>query len=186
MNIFYISNDPSEIAKWQVNKHCIKMVLESVMLLCTSHRILDGKETQGKSKSGRNKKQWVLEDSEMDSRLYLSTHQNHPSAIWCRTNISNYNWLHELTIELCKEYTYRYGKIHKCERDGLLDLLKTPPKNIPEGEFTQPTPAMPDYCIIPNDSIASYRAYYIKSKQHLANWSGKVNSRPMPEWFVYE
>jgi hypothetical protein len=89
-------------------------------------------------------------------------------------------------VELCKEYTFRYGKIHKCESSGLVSFLETQPKNIPIGEFIQVTPAMPEEYKIQNDSVASYRNYYNKSKQHLASWVGKVNSRPIPEWFVLE
>lgn len=93
-------------------------------------------------------------------------------------------WLVELLSELCKEYTYRYGKVHKCERDGLVDYLYTNlPNNIPNGPFTEPTPAMPDDIKVSGDSIASYRNYYIQNKTHLASWSGKVNSRPVPEWY---
>lgn len=191
MNIFCLDLDPVLAAQYHNNKQNVKMVLEQVQLLCTAHRILDGTETIKKVYINgscparyKNKKVWKLSDKR-DSLLYSVTHQNHPSAIWCRKNVSNYNWLYRLTVELAKEYTYRYGKIHKCERDGLLELLKTPPNNIPDGEFTQPTPAMPDYCIVPNDSVASYRKYYIEEKQHLADWSGKINGRPVPEWFKF-
>jgi hypothetical protein len=33
-------------------------------------------------------------------------------------------------------------------------------------------------------SVTAYRDYYIKYKQHLATWKGKVNGRPAPEWYV--
>jgi len=61
--------------------------------------------------------------------------------------------------------------------------LTNPPKNIPDGPFTQPTPAMPDDVKVAGDSIKSYRNYYIKNKTHLASWQGKYNSRNTPEWF---
>ena len=38
---------------------------------------------------------------------------------------------------------------------------------------------MPDYCKIPNDSLASYRNYYIKEK-HFAEWKYSET----PEWFI--
>lgn len=192
MNIFALDINPKLAAQYHNNSHCIKLILESCQMLSTAHRILDGKElienryVQGSFPARYRKvKVWKLSD-ERDAKLYSATHYNHPSAIWCRTNVSNYKWLHNLTVELCKEYTYRYGKIHKCEKEGLVELLKMPPNNIPEGEFSEPTPAMPAELIIPNDSIQSYRNYYIKCKQHLANWNGKINSREVPEWFIYE
>jgi hypothetical protein len=81
---------------------------------------------------------------------------------------------------LCIEYTFRYGKVHKVDRDGLSTyLLQNSPKKIPTGAFTQPTPAMPDDVKIPGDSIASYRNYYIKNKTHLASWK----KRFIPEWY---
>ena len=93
-------------------------------------------------------------------------------------------WLSHLLVELCHEYTYRYGKVHKCESIGLVKcLLNNVPENIPNGPFTEPTPAMPDDVKVPGDSIASYRNYYIQNKTHLASWSGKINSRPIPEWY---
>mgnify|MGYP003349586800 FL=1 len=99
-------------------------------------------------------------------------------------------WLAELLEESCKEYSYRYRKVHKVERDRLMQQLKNQfPTNIPDGIFTQPTPAMPDDCKIYDevatdrfvlDSLASYRNYYIKNKTHLAKWK----NRPVPEWYV--
>jgi hypothetical protein len=58
------------------------------------------------------------------------------------------------------------------------------PVNISSGTFTEPTPAMPDECIVPQESISSYRKYYINNKQHIAFWKGKINSREIPEWYV--
>lgn len=185
MNIFFLDFDPKVCAQMHNDKHCVKMILEYSQLLSTAHRILDGRESNGKSVSGRNKTIWRLND-ERDSILYGSTHRNHPSAIWCRQSDSNYRWLHNLLCELCKEYTYRYGRIHKCESIGLVKILEQIPTNIPKKVFTEPTPAMPEEVKIFQNSIASYRNYYNKSKQHLASWKGKVNSRPIPEWFVLE
>lgn len=159
------------------------MILEYCQLLSTAHRILDGKETMAKSKTGRNVKRWILSD-DREPIVYSATHIHHPSAIWCRHNNSNYIWLSKLLKELCKEYTYRYGKVHKCEQTGLVDkLFWNLPKNIPNGNFTEPTPAMPNDVKVPGDSLASYRNYYNINKTHLASWRGKINSRPIPEWY---
>jgi len=85
---------------------------------------------------------------------------------------------------LCSEYTYRYGKVHKCQESGLVEELMYPPTNISNKlQFTEPTPAMPDEVKVKGDSVASYRNYYINNKQHLAKWQGKINSRNVPEWF---
>ena len=115
--------------------------------------------------------------------LYAATHVNHPSAIWVRQSYANYVWLSKMLTELCAEYTYRYGKIHKVEASGLEEELMYPPNNIPNAPFTEPTPAMPVEVKIAGDSIASYRNYYLTHKKHLASWSGKNNSRAIPDWY---
>jgi hypothetical protein len=160
------------------------MVLEYAQLLSTAHRILDGVESVGLSKTGRKQTRYVLPD-DRESILYSATHINHPSAVWVRRTSSNYMWLAELLEECCIEYTYRYGKIHKVEDSDLMQTLKNIfPTNIPEGAFTEPTPAMPDECKVTGDSIQSYRNYYVMNKGHLWSWKGKINSRTEPNWFI--
>lgn len=181
MNIFYLHNDPKQCARMHNDKHCIKMILEYAQLLSTAHRVLDGNLSVGLSDSGRKKTTYILPDERNDI-LYSATHINHPSAIWVRVRESHYRWLFSLWLELMEEYTYRYGKNHACEK--LIGYLNTPPKNIDYGGgFDGPTPAMPDDVKVAGDSMKSYRNYYIKNKTHLASWSGKINSRPVPTWF---
>jgi hypothetical protein len=182
MNIFYLDRNPQKCAEMHVDKHCVKMILEYAQLLSTAHRVLDGVLTVGLSESGRKRTQYIL-DSELEQVLYSATHNNHPSAVWCRASSANYMWLAELLEECCKEYSYRYGKVHKVERDGLMQTLKNNfPKNISDKPFTEPTPAMPDECKVPGDSIKSYQNYYLMNKGHLWSWKGKINSRTMPVW----
>ena len=180
MNIFYLSYDTKTCAEMHNDKHTVKMILEYAQLLSTAHRFLDGTLSVGKSSSGRKKTSYVLMDNR-ESILYAATHINHPSAVWCRKGIVQYRWLHNLLIELCKEYTHRYGKIHKVEREGLLWKLEQPPGSIHTDVFwCEPTPAMPDDVKIIGDSIKSYRNYYINNKAHLANWK----KRTKPEWYI--
>ena len=180
MNIFYLSQDTKACAEMHNDKHTVKMILEYAQLLSTAHRFLDGTLSVGKSSSGRKKTSYVLMDNR-ESILYAATHINHPSAIWCRKGVVQYRWLHNLLIELCGEYTHRYGKIHKVERGGLLWKLEQPPRSIHTDVFwCEPTPAMPDDVKIAGDSLASYRNYYIKNKSHLANWK----KRNVPEWYT--
>ena len=182
MNIFYLHNDPKTCAEMHADKHCVKMILEYAQLLSTAHRVLDGALYRTVSASGRQKAVYRLPDAR-DSILYSATHINHPSAIWVRLSWDNYVWLDKLLIQLCKEYTYRYGRVHKVESSGLLEALYLPPialsatKN--STSFSEPTPAMPDTYKVRGDSISSYRNYYNGGKQHLASWK----KRPIPEWF---
>jgi hypothetical protein len=175
MNIFAVHNDPIISAQSLVDKHVVKMILETAQLLCTAHRILDGQQYVGKTKTGRNVKRWTLYD-ERETLLYSATHINHPSAVWCRESNNNYTWLYCHFLALLNEYTHRYGKKHECH--FLVDVLMSPPQNIPIGYKTQVTPAMPDEYKVPGDSVTSYRNYYKNGKKHLFAWT----NRTPPEW----
>jgi hypothetical protein len=181
MNIFYVDKDPRVAAENLVDRHVIKMILETAQLLSTAHRLLDGTEYVGTSQSGRKAKRWRLPD-DRDTILYSATHINHPSAVWCRQNRSNYEWLFAHFIYLCKEYTYRYNnKIHKCEMNDLfVDRLSRFPTNLPYGDFTPVTPAMAEQYIVSDDSVTNYRNYYRQGKIHLHKWT----KRQPPEWLA--
>lgn len=178
MNIFYIHTDPKMCAEWAVDSHCVKMILEAAQLLSTAHRVLDGTQYIDAS-SGRKIKRWRLPD-DLDRTLYSATHVNHPCAIWCRESNNNYNWLWCYLYEHCKEYTRRYGKVHKVEADGLLDYLKFLPRNLPVGYKTQPPSAMDPKYIISEDAVKNYRNYYKVGKAHLHKWK----NRQPPAWIM--
>ena len=179
MNIFYLHPDPKICAELHNDKHVVKMILEYAQLLSTAHRVLDGIQSVGVGKTNRKQTRYVISD-EREHTLYLSTHINHPSAIWVRQSYENYEWLYKLFIAVLDEYTYRYGKIHATAR--LIDALYTPPTHIPKGVgFTEPTPAMPDEYKVSGNSVRSYINYYLGAKQHLASWK----KRQIPEWFTY-
>lgn len=164
MNIFWLSLNLQQCAKYHCDKHVIKMILEYAQMLSTAHRVLD---------------------SNVDQNLYKATHINHPCTIWVRSSNTNYLKLYELFCYLCKEYTFRYGKIHKTE-SKLLELLKNPPKNIPIGEMTVPPIAITNQNIkIKKDNgflvVASYRNYYNIEKSKFAKWT----NREVPNWFSH-
>lgn len=181
MNIFYLNNDPELCARYHVDRHCIKMIVEYSQILSTAHRVLDGAEYIDSS-SGRRIKRWKLGDAR-DKLLYKATHINHPSTVWSRQSRSNYLWLVNLLSELCKEYTYRYNKIHKCEQIGLVDMLfDNIPNNLLNNQFTEPTPAMPDIYKVNGDSVQSYINYYNGDKRRMFNWK----NREIPHFIIGE
>lgn len=176
MNLFYLSRDAKSAAQGHCDKHVVKMIVEYAQLLCTAHRLLDGKMVVEKSKSDRNVKRWKL--SEHDDVFYAATHVNHPAAVWCRTSSANYKFLYELFIQLCGEYTHRYRKIHATETKCRL-LLSNLPKNIHHGEFVDPPLTMPDEYKV-DDVVISYQNLYVGSKAKFAKWT----DRQPPEWFI--
>jgi hypothetical protein len=179
MNVFYLHHDPKICARQHVDRHVVKMIVEYAQLLSTAHRLLDGKEVSVLSKSGRRRTAWQLPDGR-DDVLYKATHMNHPSAKWVRDRSANYRWLAKLWAECLKEYTFRYGKVHSCER--LAPFLSKPPTNIKRGAFAPPWRAMPDEYKVSKDvedyAIKSYRAYYNGAKTRLFSWK----RRGKPAW----
>jgi hypothetical protein len=154
MNIFILDWDVKKCAIYHNNKHCIKQLLESSQLLCGVHHVV-GTQTD---------------------IPYKLSHKNHPCAIWARESLSNYLYLCELGLELCNEYTYRYGKRHKSLEVIMWCITNRP--NIPDIGFTEPARAMPDEYKV-KSVVQSYRNYYIGAKSGFANWK----NREVPFWF---
>lgn len=176
MNIFYIDEDPVQAAQWMVDKHVVKMILESAQLLSTAHRLLDGEQVMGKTKTGRNAKRWILRDAR-EPVMYQATHINHPSAVWCRESVENYIWLSDHMQALLEEYTHRYGKKHKVQGD-LSYMLLSPPKNLKDWDMTTMPSAMADEYKISDNPLTNYRNYYKIGKARMHKWT----NRQPPEW----
>ena len=159
MNIFYLDKDPEIAAQMMCDKHVVKMILESAQMLSTAHRVLDGDEYADKM------------------GLYKMAHKNHPSTIWVRSALANYDWLLSHMYYLMEEYTYRYEKHHATER--LKKPLFKAPDNINWSySFSDPPQCMPDYCK-GVDTVSSYQTYYIVEKSDFATWKRRIK----PEWF---
>jgi hypothetical protein len=152
MNIFVLDRCQSICAKWHMDKHIVKMPLETAQMLCTAIIVRGGEAP------------------------YKIAHKNHPCSIWARETTDNFMWLLNLGVELCKEYTFRYGKVHKC-----LEVIVGCEKQlglIPKGSLTEFVQAMPDE-YKKDDPIEGYRAYYIGAKARMAAWK----MRSIPDWF---
>lgn len=153
------------------------MILESAQLLSTAHRIIDGSMYIDKTTKNRSVKRWFLIDSRQDV-LYSATHTNHPSAIWTRQSVENYNWLVDHFFALGEEYTYRYNKTHKCFRGDLGYMLSSPPNDLRDFDMTEMPCAMPDEYKVSSDPLINYREYYRIGKKHLHSWK----NRTPPDW----
>jgi len=158
MNIFFLDWDVNKCAKDHCDKHVVKMILETAQLLCGVHHV-------------------TAHDTIHDTNQvpYKLSHKNHPCSIWTRTSLSNYLYLCELGIALCKEYTHRYGKRHKSQEVIEWCLINKP--NIKDIGFTEPPKAMPEEYKV-NDVVESYRNYYRGAKMGFAVWKNGYK----PEW----
>jgi len=152
MNIFYLDKDIKKCAEYHCDKHVVKMILESAQLLSSAH--------------------W-MNNSEAPYKL---SHKNHPCSVWVRNSLSNYKYLCNLGIELCKEYTFRYDKIHKSQ--AVIEWCLNNLPKIKDNGFTEPPKAMGDEYKV-NGVIDSYRNYYKLAKKEFATWK----KRDIPNWF---
>jgi hypothetical protein len=157
MNIFFLDYDPKKCAQYHLDKHVVKMIVETAQMLYSVH--------------------WFLELS-LPSNAYKKTHVNHPCSVWARTSIENYKWLCKLGIELCKEYTFRYGKIHKTQSH--IVWLKNNVPLLPQQRITEPAQAMPEE-YKDEDPIQAYKNFYIKNKIGIRGIT-KYSKRNIPEW----
>lgn len=156
MNIFFLDFDTKKCAEYHCDKHVVKMILETAQLLCGSHHMVN---------------------NPISDIPYKLSHKNHPCAIWVRESLSNYLYLCDLGLELCKEYTYRYGKRHKSQ--DIIEWCLSNKPLIKDIGFTTPPKAMPDEYKV-DDVIESYRNYYIGAKKEFAKWK----NREIPQWFL--
>ena len=143
MNIFVLDKNPQNAAIMMCNKHVVKMIVETAQMLCTVIAS-QGHETP-----------------------YRPTHKNHPCTLWAGKSTGNWNWLVDHGMALCREYTHRYGKIHKTQ--SVSEWCAQQSISFPSLRRTAFAQAMPpQYKNI--DPVKAYRDYYKGEKSYMAKW----------------
>jgi len=183
MNIFILNENPELAARDYCNKHLPKMCVEMLQMLgiavirhgATPDMMPLAKATQKPIKGG---------------------YHNHPCTIWVGDSKDNFRWASRHGLELCLEYTRKYGKIHYCENgirmlsdlrhlideelNGKSNLspfaLAMPDEYRPEARdrdtFEKITHARAE------EAIQAYRRYY--HSKEFAKWDG----RRVPHWWM--
>lgn len=155
MNIFVLDRDPVQCSRYHLDKHVVKMILETTQLLNNAAY------------------SWRPNEYRL---IYPITHLNHPASVWTRTSQENFDWLVSLGIALSAEYTHRYGKIHKCE--PMIRGLAKEREHAPSKDMTPFVQCMPDIYKAA-DPVEAYRNYYRGAKRHIAKWT----KREVPAWW---
>lgn len=152
MNIFILDTDIETCAQYHCDQHVVKMILESVQMLCTA----------------LNKQGFTTP--------YKSTHIKHPCVLWVEESFGNFLWLKDLALALNTEYRFRY------ERDTdhkSISVLNEITNCIYEDRgLTEFAQAMPDKYKVPGDAVKAYRQFYLGEKMQFAKWT----KRSVPEW----
>ena len=153
MNIFVLDKDPKLAAISLLDKHVVKMPLESAQMLCLAY-------PQG--------------TAPYKGKMF----KNHPCSKWTRESKENYTWLIEHALALCDEYSYRYNKEHACRK-----VIAWCKDNMDQIEFAKEglTPfflACPDQHKT-EDAVQTYRNYYLVHKVYIGKWT----RRDPPTWW---
>lgn len=154
MNIFILDDDIKLCAQYHCDQHVVKMILESVQLLCTA----------------LNKKGFETP--------YKSTHVKHPCVLWVEESYDNFLWLTELVRELNTEYKFRYDKSVDHKSIAVLELIQQ--HTYPSIGLTEFAQAMPDEYKIRGDAVSAYRRFYLAEKMVFARWT----KRELPAWLM--
>jgi len=156
MNIFILDKNINRNVRYYVDNHIVKMPLETAHLLCTTLHLFN------------------IETP------YKQTHTNHPCAKWVRESLANYKYLCKLGKAICKEYSFRYGKVHACEKviDYCSSMTKQLSKHVKDQGKTKAAQAMPTQYKRQDNVVEAYRTYYREGKKHLFSWK----NREKPFW----
>jgi hypothetical protein len=178
MNIFFLHRCPRRAARYAVDKHVVKMLLETCQLLYTCHHA-----------TGSTALHEAPFRTGTVERGYKKLNPNHPCGKWLRASSVHYLWLSTYGMALLAEYDHRYGstkttktktttpiKRHACA-EHILWLHHNPPPFLQNYGWATPALAMPDI-YKSGDPVASYRRYYLGDKQHILKWTG----RHVPHW----
>lgn len=178
MNIFVLDLDPKKCAEYHCNSHIVKMATEHNQIFGSVSYLARGIDKKKDITQEFIQKHFQNFPRQKDNQPfpYGIGYKNHPCTQWALKSKENYQWLIQLNLEVCKEYTRRYGRRHKAE-DITLWYQKNMPK-LPDIGMTPFVLAMPDDCKS-SCPVTSYRKYYLKYKSKFAKWKTKT-----PEWYI--
>ena len=153
MNMFYLASTHITNARYHVDAHVGKIILEVAQMMCIPYHL------QGIGVP------------------YKKSHENHPTSKWVRESWENYIWTGLYASALHDEFQYRRNKKHKS-----YEVVKWCIDNIHKLKFDkiESTPfalAMPEQYRT-SCPIESYRNYYRNEKSHLFKWT----NRERPDW----
>lgn len=138
MNIFFIDRDPIKAASSLCDKHVVRLITEAGILLCGVHHRLKFKYPDVRPP--------YLTGPIINGEL----------VNWLYSSLSNYNWCVEYGLEIGKQYSKRYGKIHKSQ--AVIEWCRDHQPDISDIGITKMPQVMPDI-YKSDDTINSYRQY---------------------------
>lgn len=167
MNINFLDNSPSWIARFHTDRMLARRIDDTARLLRMAHVHIDGEQTAF-SRLGNSFK---AEQHRAVGWVYVR---------WISETTGNYEWTARLFGQLCLEFALRHSAMHKMEL--LVALLKQRPLNTPFGEL-QPFPQQ----TLPRryhraDPVEAHRLYYFNEmpRGFDVKWSSPART---PDWW---
>ena len=169
MNIFVLDYNPEKCAEYHCDKHVVKMILETVQMICTNHRVAN------------------ILTKDYKEIPYQATHVEHPCTVWARQSKQNYLWLCELLEALHMEWQYRYKEYNEDNYEETEHKSYVVFKQLNHEAYANSLPniglqpfaqAMPIEYRHPTDAVEAYRLYYVREKSDIL----KYTKRNKPKW----
>lgn len=180
MNIFFLSMNPEEAARWHANIHIVKMIVETAQLLCNVHRRAADKDS--------NCCPPYVAKRRIPYKESRAGHRKLGSMIWVAESLGNYRWGVRLGLALCREYNRGRGRaagkksLHRTQ--AVLEWLRDHEPNFVR---TKRTPvrrvhlAMPEKLKDAPDSVEAYRDYYYSKRRTMTMvWPEGLT----PQWWL--
>lgn len=175
MNLFLLHLHARRCARFHCDKHVVKMIVETAQILSTTHWRFGG------------------------TGPYKSTHVHHPTVLWVGESLVNYRWACNFGLELAREYTHRYGRIHATEK-VLVWLRDHEPKGLGVPDSAEDAGFGVGSTLLPlcmpdeyrkrlsstasetpcRDVVFAYRLFYVQDKARFCRWT----KRSVPSWYV--
>lgn len=161
MNLFVLDTMPDVAARFNCDRHVVKIILEAVEMMGYAYSHGEFKPLPWLSPKRR--------------------HLNHPMSKFVRASKQNFDWTFQHTVALCDEYTFRYKKVHAYKKHVDWIGMNFPLSNLHDlGRTDWPRCFGPwrEVVGVTDDAVYDYRRYYMIAKR-FATWK----HRPIPDWY---
>lgn len=142
MNIFVLHYDPRKCARAYCDIHLTRLTMDIAILLCSSYP--------------------------PNHAPYKRRYYEHPCAKWTRASLTNYRWLCQLGIELCREYYHRFNRPHKSQAVIEWCHQHAGWVYMPETSTLTDFPiVVSNDCRVSEDVVKCYQEYYRKKNKQM-------------------
>lgn len=173
MNIFFTNWDPELAAAEQCDQYVIKIAIEVALFLSAIHWRFGYDGPIGTDqvisflvKQDGSRQLLPARGPYRNSRIVKPSSEIYE---WLVKSLSNYRWAVRYGLELVRQYTLRYGKIHQTE-PVLMWLTEHEPPLPDIGLTSDVGLAMPAEFKNRKNPVLSYKDYIVCKKSRFARW----------------